>query len=217
MVFIEWQESSLDEQLRNLGISAAELIGEKVLSIGCGRSAPVVRYLRHEGIAAYGVDPRADSDVPHILPVAVRSVAPSQGCLPYEDRAFDVVLMHSLPPVYKAFTRVGRMLPTMWQSDSLSMEAHGDEASFQQGLFMILEGARVLRDSGSMTVYPALDLLEERAGGMLAADGLESGMVPIECKDDTLRYLWDEMQEAGLVAQDATNIFVNRTLIYLKA
>lgn len=156
------------EQLQNLGLDIGSLSGKKVLDIGCGRSARLVRYLKERGIHAEGIDEEVWADQ-YTMKKDWRKI-------PREDGSYDVVVSHM------ALSILGSALTVSVGKITKNEKKHLDR--WAEDLFAggIKEVLRVMKRDGIFVYFPAsYGPLRRRAEEIVAAAGyyMEDECVPL--------------------------------------
>lgn len=133
-------------QLLELGLEEAdiqEMIGRKVLDLGCGLGN-LTEFLRQRGIDAEGIDAEAPSKS-YFMRRKIGSK--TEGTIPREECYYDLILAHGFTPLGLAFSSAG-----------------GGYQDFpivkQEGEAVLSEALRVLKKGGRMIAVPQLDLLD---------------------------------------------------------
>lgn len=173
---VVWPEWKSQDQLANLGFSleAVAQISGPVLDIGCGSKANLVYYLRSCGVYAEGIDPRVSNGIPFLMRQAIEGIHPSVGSIHRKDDFYQLVLSHMNCDVYGGLSSLALVFDRVRQRQGVSAEALRQQATDRnlQASVIICESLRVLnKKSGKLICFPSLDLLEERLGAVIAAQG----------------------------------------------
>ena len=140
-------------QRESLGLEDSiveELKGKRVLDIGCGSEARLVRYLRQNCVDAEGIDQFSSSD-PYILN---QIIFPTP--IPRESGTYDLVVAHSLDIFDSGLTKYGQIQKRVERAAgivSLNLEDPVKSARF-----VLCESLRVLKTGGRLITRPALDI-----------------------------------------------------------
>ncbi|MFH0837510.1 MAG: methyltransferase domain-containing protein [Candidatus Aenigmatarchaeota archaeon] len=139
----------LINQLVALGLTINDVIGKRVLDVGCGQNPQLVEYLRKYGIHAYGIDPEAPNR-PYVFRKRVDGVGDFRG-VPVNDYSYDVVLMHMFSPFYAADSNFV----------SVDERAESHDYALDRSIMIFKEMLRIVKPTGRIIYYPSLRHLEE--------------------------------------------------------
>lgn len=160
-------------QIERLGLEkfVAEAPKEfRILDVGCGTEASLVRHLQQEGYKAEGIDDTGPNSYPGVVNQIVTARWPEKGSIPIESGAYHVVTSHqnSLINTYASAIRETRFLKeyVLRGEDFDKVMAEDD----QNTRILLSEMLRVLRPDGAIILYPAADRITQIFGELFGRE-----------------------------------------------
>ena len=150
--------SPVELQIKTLGL-AESLSWTRVLDIGCGRDALLVRYLREErGIDADGLDfrvPQTDYLIPFTMPKGIKM---ARERIPRPDNHYSLVVSHCMDDFYSSIYSPGSKEEES-RNELEELVRENPSSHILRADFAILEALRVTQQGGKCIIYPALTLI----------------------------------------------------------
>ena len=153
------------EQLRDFGLTLRDVknIGGKVLDIGCGIDANLVRHLRDNDIDAEGIDPLVRGEEDFLIKQEVAGVKPNPGYIPRENSTYKLILGYMNPLLFVGhfIQRINRIMKGAKGNPLV------DKRSFRETNKQIREYKRNARQKGKILVQESLRLLDKNGGKII--------------------------------------------------
>lgn len=161
----------LDVVLDNLALDIPAMNGSRVLDLGCGATANLVRYLREKGVDAEGLDSEFDDNVVHghrKIPYLMRAEA---SAIPRPDEHYSAVISHYaafIPGTVRYASKFAREI----ERRIPLKERTTDVQEFQAQERILQEALRVLNEGGKLIITPLPDYLLRQSRSFLKQQGI---------------------------------------------
>jgi len=201
-VGIQPNQYPVEEQLQNLGLDTNSLSGKRVLDIGCGKSARLVRYLREYVIEAEGIDDEIWGDT--------YTINRDWRKIPREDGVYDVVVSHMALSILGSALRVDDAAGKITKNQRKHIQRWAEDL-FLEG---IREALRVMKPDGSFVYFPAsFGSLRRKALDIVTSAGycMEEEQVPISRAEYFVHPLTSRVEPQTL--QTARVEYAHRTAV----
>jgi hypothetical protein len=204
-------------QLQVLGFSSEEIksINGKVLDLGCGIDARLVKFLRARGIDAEGIDPLVAREENYLMKLPNQTLFPQAGFIPRQDEYYKLIISHMCTPIYTALSDYSEAYRKEGIAKRMSIYEINHTINFMQSLAIstVMEALRVLnKKQGKYICFPCLNHLDKLAGKKINDMGFK--IIYEDSPAGRLRY------QAGLAMgyldKEYANLFYYRTAIIPK-
>lgn len=204
-----------ETQMSNLGIEeiVGELVGKRVLDIGCGAYFNLIESLREKGINAEGIDPKIVSSKEYLIKKNVRGKGIEKG-IPRENESYDYVFVHQNPFLNESYGPVAKtdFLKFILRDKSARRVEQHQKLVEHRARTILYELSRVLKTRGRGVVYPAILHAQEFIDTELSRLGVKAHLEEVVVTDSELLTIWHNPGIMGGITEDVSEFALRRTV-----